>query len=231
MSDLTKLIETAVVNSMTPDAINEKIEKRVADLIEGAINDALRPYSDTGKIISEAVKNSLLIKDLELPAYGATVSTMLKAQIEKVVADSLAGKLADNMTELLSLAPKTIKLSQIVNEYKESATFLDHGLESVSCGEELVTFIIDENRNDSYSSRWVYLGDKPEIDKHRCRVRLLLSADGTIAGATFDGKELNGGRSIGHSYGFEQKIRAYYAAGTIIEIDERDIDVCGTGDF
>lgn len=221
MTDFTNLISNAVAARMTPDFIENEVNTRVEKLIVESIDRALRSYSDTGKLIEKAVEDALKVQSLDLPSYGHLVTQMLKTQIEATVAPLVAGRLAEDMTELLKLAPKEIKLSEIADGMRK-----DHSEEGYG---EVITVIVHHN---DYGSTWLYLDGEnayPDSAKYDCKYRILVSSDGLISSAYCRDEDVSKGW-IGKSYGLTQRLRAYVACGTKIIIDE-DAVVTSVGDY
>ncbi|MAW99872.1 MAG: hypothetical protein CMN72_09540, partial [Sphingomonas sp.] len=211
MSDLSTLISSAVAARMTPEFIEKEVNARVDKLIVESVDRALRSYSDTGKKIEKAVEEALQVDNIDLPSYGTIVTQMLKTQIEALVAPLVAGRLAQDMEELLSLAPKEVKLSQIADDMREQHEAEGYG--------GVITVIVEEGR---YQSRWIYLDDRNHYnraEKYKCRFSILLRDDGTISSARVDERDPGKGW-VGIAYGLEQRLRAYVAVGTKIIIDE-----------
>src|SRR4051812_21254874 len=111
--NLGDAISRAVAAKLSTDFIEKEVNTRVDKLVADAVASALSSYSETGKLITEAVKDALKVDRLDLPSYGATVSAMLKEQIQAKVSGMVAGQLAAGMDELLRLAPVEVKLSAI----------------------------------------------------------------------------------------------------------------------
>lgn len=221
---LSVLISSAVAAKMTPEFIEKEVESRVGKLIAEAVDSALRSYSDTGKMIHEVVKDALRVDRLDLPSYGAIVTSMLKAQIEATVSPLVAGRLAADMEELLKLAPKQVKLSDIAQK------MIDRRREDGEAWGNVITCFVEHNE---YGSAWVYLDQEKHYDrrdKYNCKYRMLVSKDGTIGAATVDNKATTDVRCIGPFYGMDQLIRAWVACGTVIELDEDYVSV-SIGDF
>jgi hypothetical protein len=222
MTDMTNLIGAAVAAKMTPDFIEKEVATRVDKLIVESIDKALRSYSDTGKLIEKAVEDALRVDRLDLPAYGETVKAILQAQIEARVAPLVAGQLAADMDELLGLAPKAVKLSAIADSMRQAHEGEGYG--------PVITVIVEETR---YGSRWLFLDDEHhhEVrDKYKCKHRLMIADDGRITGGWINDKDTKASGWIGRSYGLEQKLRAYIACGTVIELDE-DYVSTSVGDY
>lgn len=222
MTDFSGLISAAVAAKMTPDFIEKEVGTRVDKLIVESIDRALRSYSDTGKLIEKAVEDALRVDRVDLPSYGSTVLSILKAQIETVVAPLVAGQLAKDMEELLHLAPKEVKLSQIADEMRKHR-------ESDGWGPVITV----EVQRTEYGSAWVYLDEREHHEtraEYQAEHRLLIGKDGVISGGWLDRRPMQDGQYVGRSYGLAQKIRAYVACGTKIILDE-DAVVTSVGDY
>lgn len=217
-------ISAAVAAMLTPEHIEKEVQTRVAKLVTEGVDRALRSYSDTGKLIEKAVEDALRVNSLDLPSYGSTVAQILKRQIEANVSELVAGRLSQDMEELLTLAPKEIKLSQIAKEMLEKH-------ESDGAYGEVITVIVDEG---SYGSTWIYLDEDAHYDergKYQADIGILVRHEtGQIAAANFNGRDIKNQRRVGRGYGIEQKIRSMYACGTKIIIDETEV-VTSVGDY
>ncbi|CAN5573366.1 hypothetical protein BH10PSE14_BH10PSE14_06310 [soil metagenome] len=222
------LISAAVAAKMTPEFIEKEIDSRVGQLVVQSIDRALSRYSDTGKLIEAAVGDALKVERLDLPSYGAVVTQMVKAQIEARVSEVVAGRLAADIEELLKLAPKEIKLSEIADQMRERHQDA-HG----EGWGEIITVLLEDSSVSGSSLRWLYLDEDKhyrEREKHSCQFSMLIDADGKIACARLSQKNLDDHRWIGRNHGLAQHIRAWHASGTRIILDE-DAVVVSVGDF
>lgn len=223
MTDTIDLINKAVAETMTPEFVKKQVATRVEKLVTEAIDDALRSYSDIGKQIKEAVHASLKVNDLNLPSYGLLVTGMIEKQVQDHAGALIDARLAEDIRELLNIAPTEIKLSQIAKEMIES----QHGSDGYG---EVITVIVEHN---DYGSTWLYLDDEEhhsDRDKYKCRYSLLLNKDGTISSARIDKRDLKDTQHIGRGRGLADRIRAYYAASTKIILDEDNV-VTSVGDY
>lgn len=219
--NLGEAISKAVAAKLTTDFVEKEVDARVGKLVADAVASALNTYSETGKLIEASVKEALKVDRLDLPSYGATVSAMLREQINAKVSGLVAGQLAKDMHELLGLAPTEVKLSEIAKDMIERHDG-EYG--------ELITVIVE--RND-YGTCWVYLDDEEvrRVDeKYRCPHRLGVGKDGKIFSATIAGHDTKKAIHIGPTYGFEQKLRAFVACGTKLILDEDYVER-GKGDY
>lgn len=222
MTDTTDLINKAVAEIMTPDFVKSQIDTRVQKLVTEAVDEALRSYSDIGKQIKEAVAASLKVNDLNLPPYGLLVTGMIEQQVKDHAGVLIDARLADDIRELLNIAPAEIKLSQIAKDMIEGRHDDGYG--------EVITVIVERTQ---YGSTWLYLDEdehRPKRDKYGCKHRLLLNEDGSISSATIDNRDLKNTQHIGRNWGLGDRIRAYYAAGTRIILDD-DAVVTSVGDY
>lgn len=222
MTDTIDLINKAVAETMTPEFVKAQVATRVEKLVTEAIDDALRSYSDIGKQIKEAVAASLKVNDLNLPSYGLLVTGMIEQQVKDHAGALIDARLAEDIRDLLNIAPAEIKLSEIAKDMIQGRHDDGYG--------EVITVMVHHNE---YGSTWLYLDEeehRTERDKYQCRHSLLLNEDGTISSATIDKRDLKNTQHIGRCWSLGNKIRAYYAAGTKIILDE-DAVVTSVGDY
>lgn len=221
MTDTIDLINKAVAETMTPEFVKTQVATRVEKLVVEAVDGALRSYSDIGKQIEAAVKASLHVNDLNLPSYGLLVTGMIEQKVKDHAGALIDARLAEDIRELLNIAPVEIKLSEIAKDMIK-----DHHDDDG----DVITVIVE--RND-YGTAWLYLDEeehRPDRDKYSCRHSLLLNKDGTISSARVDKRDLKDTQHIGRGWGLPDKIRAYYAAGTRIILDESAV-VTSVGDY
>lgn len=221
MTDTIDLINKAVAETMTPEFVKTQVATRVEKLVVEAVDGTLRSYSDIGKQIEAAVKASLHVNDLNLPSYGLLVTGMIEQKVKDHAGALIDARLAEDIRELLNIAPVEIKLSEIAKDMIK-----DHHDDDG----DVITVIVE--RND-YGTAWLYLDEeehRPDRDKYSCRHSLLLNKDGTISSARVDKRDLKDTQHIGRGWGLPDKIRAYYAAGTRIILDESAV-VTSVGDY
>lgn len=223
MNEMHQVISDATARLMTAERVAGLVEKHVDDLIKSAVRDELSSYGGTtGKLITEKVKESLRVDDLQLPEYGLMVARVLEQQIAAICSETIAGELSERMKALIETVPKSIKLSEIVeNMVKDKVEDGEYG--------DLATCIVEHGDRDEWVT--VYLSGEPDEKTHNCDVRMRLYK-GKIHSAQVGimGSDIKDHRFMGIGYGLEATIQMYYAGGTIIELDEdevstyRDID-------
>lgn len=221
---MSNIVMNAVATQMKAETITPKIQAAVEELIDKVIKDSIRNFSDNGRLIEAAVKDALAISSLDLPSYGATVCTILETQIESKVAALVQGQLTADMAELLTLAPKEIKLSKIVERMLKNHYEYDE-----KYSEQLVTCIVDNSR--IHGMTFIYLDDDDaytEDDKYNCQVQFHINKDGKIGGGKSKDRfsphetSLDRSKQFGRGHGIENIIRGYWACGTTIIIDDEE---------
>lgn len=220
---LSDIISAAVAEKMTPEFIETQVNARVEKLIADSVKSALDTYSDTGKQIKEAVHNALRVDRLDLPSYGSVVAGALKVQIEAICSELVAGQLAKDMEELLHLAPKEMKLSEIAK------WMIDNGHHFGDWG-KVITVEVDHS---DYGYAMIYLDDwqhHASNARREAKYSLHVDKDGKIIGATIEKRPINDAQHIGRSFGLGQMIRAWVACGTTIILDEDDVCIT-VGDY
>ena len=235
------LVQSALDGAVTPDRVRTKVEEHVENLVDETIADAMLSWSKTGQSIKEVVTSSLRVGDrLNIPSYGHVVCQILERQIQARVADVVAARLQKDMDDLLKLAPKRVKLSELIAELLGDAN-------DDPCGCDGPSSIYMRLEWGEYSSCWLHIHKEGEPkSKWDSDIRVLISLpkkaddyefgetpEGTICSGQVKGSDLKKDirfgwgtehkrqpTEFGRWFGFEQKWLAMYAVGTIIELDE-----------
>jgi len=227
MFDLEQHVTDAVKKLVTEGKMAAMVEAHVAKMRDSILAAALRSYGDIGKQSQEAVKTAIAIDPsaLGLCGYNQTVLAIVKQKLDAAVQKIGVEKLSKDMDDLLgTCAPETVKLSVLVEQFKEWAA--GHGSES-QC-----TIIFEESQ---YGSRWLYLDQDSKNGKYDCRFSMLIpDKDGaggtcTTTGTTpslckIKGRDPKQTFIMGTLCGFERTLFQMYAAGTKIIVDETEFD-------
>lgn len=222
---MTRLIASGKIEA----AVTASVEKTVIE----AVHEHLRSWSDFGKMVKEAVERSIAFERVDLPSYNAIVLDTLRQHIDatmrKESADSLK-KLAD---EMLRTPPKSMKLSELVDAFKEWV--IEHNDRS-DLDEEIS--VVVNKRETKYSTSWVstywYVGLHPKANQtseYSCDWRFMLRQDEvtkeiTLSSVWHNGKDRGATSNLflGDFYGFERKLFQLYSAKTAIIIDQESVD-------
>lgn len=214
----------------SPEAM-EVITKAVKETVNRHIQESLRTYSDFGKQVEAAVQKALCLHGpLDLPSYNDTILKIVAAQVERATTECIEAQVANRMKELLTPAPATIRLSELVAQYlKELREKEDAGC--VCYGERKeITFEVGDREHDSF--RDIILSPERDAKKHDCQIRfgVHLKANlgpntGTIYHLVFRNADVEKRMFSGPFYGFERMLFQMKAAGTAIVLDHHEIDI------
>lgn len=229
VSALAELINISVTDYLSEDFVKKAVEERVAKLVNNAIDDAFRSYSETSKAITDAVEKAVRIERLDLPAYNSLVMEIVSHKVNSILSETINERLEKDLERIFNRAPKTIKLSEIADQMREHHSGGDeYG--------DVITVIVEPTAYDSY---WISLDeDQATQDKNATSVRILVGQEGKIFSGTIQGRDLKHTRplysgdtriSTPPRFGLENLILSLYACQSTIEIDEENV-VTSVGD-
>lgn len=109
-----------------------EIRKRIEDGVEKTVNEAIDSACKDYKFrsgISENISNLLgeVAKEVNFSAYANFLRDRMNAQIEKHVKNDMINLMSDSFEKMYFNAPEDIKLSDILNKYKE---YIENNLDS-----------------------------------------------------------------------------------------------------
>lgn len=224
-ADLVDFIVAEVHRQTSEAALRDHVEKKIGAAVSSAVDGAFRSYGDVGKQIEKAVTNSLAIGDrLDVPAYGNMVMAVLRAKMDEVLGELVNERLAKEMSEILSLAPKEVKLSEVVKAMVAAIELSERYGTSVTC-------LVEESESvQGYFN--IYLDPEDGKDKRRyeCAVQLGVDRDGRIYSLSIDRKDAKTTVVMGAYDAFKKMVFAAYCSGSKFIVDE-DFVSTNIGDF
>lgn len=236
-TDIAALAAEALAGATAPEKVREIVEREIGKTVEDAIKQSVRSYSPFGRALEKKLEEAMGINDLNLPSYGQVLTDLVQRLVQKHVSDLIGARLEDDLTEILKIAPKTIRLSEITNKMLEDA---------VDYGREITCIVEDEDQSDPnfWGPSWtVYLDDAQHTqNKREASVKMRIShgvrdksgppssqlTTGKIWSIEADGRRVTADKGAGwHGtfrrpdkvYGLAERLLAYYAAGTVIDMD------------
>ena len=248
-TDIAALAAEALANATAPEKVREIVEREIGKTVEEAIKQSVRSYSPFGRALEKKLEEAMGINDLNLPSYGQMLTDLVQRLVQKHVSDLIGARLEEDLTDILKIAPKTIKLSEITSKMLEN--------HSDDYGPVITCIVEDESESDSdfWGPSWtVYLDDTEHTEKARdAKVKLRIRhgirdksgppshklTTGKIWLVEADGRRVTADKSAGwhgtfrrphEVYGLAERLLAYYAAGTIIEMDVDEV-VTSVGDY
>jgi hypothetical protein len=222
--DLATFILAEVQRQTSEEALRKIVETKIGECVKSAVDSAMRSYGNVGKQIEKAVENSLSIGDrVDVPAYGVMVMNVLRAKMDEVLGEHINKHLANEMADILKIAPKELKLSDVVEAM----------IKEIDVGERYgthITLIAEASENvDGY---WhVYLDEEENTRKYDCEVQIAIDGNGKIYSLKCGGRDAKGTIIMGPLHGYQKMIFSAYACGSKFIVDEPDYISTGIGDF
>lgn len=221
--------QSAVIAEIERQAKADNIQKLIAQKVEAVMTEsiasAFRSYGNVGKQIETAVQESLQINDrLDLPRYGVMVMAVLRQKLDERCSALIADRLDAEMNEILSIAPKELKFSALVEAVVKHAS--DDMAQRYGT---TITCIVEQN--ERYSD-WteVWLDDGEDVAKRDCEIRFTVSKDGTLLSCSLDHKDPKKTVRMGGMWGYQKMLFGAYCCGSKIVMDTLDPSI-GIGDY
>lgn len=216
-ANLTEFILAEVHRQTSEEALRKAVAEKIGQVVSRAVDDSLRSFGGVGLKISKAVEKALDIGDqLEIPSYGHMVVGVLRAKMDEVLGQLVNEKLAADMVEILELAPKEVKLSDIVARMIEDE--IDQGERYGSS----VTCEVEESLAVS-GYRRIYIDPQPDKRTGSCEAQIAIDSDGKIYSLMIGGRDVKDTIVMGRMYGWKKMIFAAYACGSKVIVDEENV--------
>jgi len=180
VTDIAKVVGDKI-NQMVNDGLVDKV---IEDAIEKAVTDKLQSvltgYGDFSKNLETQIQEAVCSKDLGLPAYHHTICRVLRTQMDAYFEKDASEQFANYVQELLSKYPKEIKLTDLIERFKEYAADEDRSDNYYSEDEFSGTCKIVHN-SGALSKRFdIYLDIERGKDKYECEFQLRCDEDGLV---------------------------------------------------
>ncbi|KZL25653.1 hypothetical protein [Pseudovibrio sp. Ad37] len=213
---LEEAIKKTIAEKLSSQTMMKIIEETLDKTVKDAIESALRSYSEAGKAITAAVESALKVdSDLGLPSYNETILRLLRPMVEKHVNKTGQDKLKEEMENLFASAPDEIRLSKLIEEFKEGELHK----EEWESGE--ISLHVEES---DYGYTHIHFDKEENQDKYRCDYQIDIDKDGKVYAAQagrYQGKlDKETPILFGRGYGFQKLLLNLYANGSKLIIDE-----------
>ncbi|MBB3947095.1 hypothetical protein GGQ73_003059 [Rhizobium skierniewicense] len=216
-ANLQDYILAEVTRKTSEEHIRTLIDKKIDEAIKGAVDDEFRYGGNLKKQMTAAVSEALSIGDrIDVPAYGVMVMALLRERLDANISEMLNAKLATEMQELLQIAPKELKFSDVIEKMTEHAK--DMGDRPWG---KIAVFVEESD----YSAGCYHVGMDPDGDtlkRYNCETQFYVSSEGTISGLTLDRRDVGKVISVGAYWGYQKMIFSAYACGSKLIMDELD---------
>jgi hypothetical protein len=214
------------VTTFCETKLEASVQERMDKLLTDALDDMFRSYGDLGKILKEKVKDELKV-DLEQVDFTVYREHLIRTTQQRVEAlwDAQVQQAVDSsLGELLKEPPKELKLSELVELMKADR------MEYEDEWPEACSFELKRDRPDTTCNfAMVYLDPEEGKSDYDCDFRVHLKQDKDQAGwepiaLHLPDHKLKKGRFIGNLRGFERALFQLHAAGTVLLLDENQVD-------
>ena len=216
MQDMEQAVGKAFANVVASGAIEQAIEKQIAETISSAIKEHLRSYSDFGKAISEQVQRAVGVRleRLDLPSYNDLILKIVRAQIDGAMHGEAAKQIESSLGELLKQAPAEITIDELIEQFVEAYKEDREG--------QGFTLRIDRE----YGSTYIALDKEEGTAKYSCDFRIGVDKDGSVYHLAFSGGDVDKKMFVVRFHGFERTIFQLYTAKSklVIPADADDSD-------
>lgn len=199
------------------------VEKHVESTVNEVVKDIFGNWSDFNKDLKNYVKENLQInfRDLNISSYNHLILKAVQDMLDDQVVAQGVEQVKGQLESMLSNTKREYKLSELVQELSKEIEDLDElGYEEY----HEMTMHVD----DSYSSFWIGLDARNDINEYDCKYRLLVSSEGRLAVVRINDKEY-GSRSVNDFdvkavmnglSGLEETLFKIYTSGARIVVDE-----------
>jgi len=220
-----KEMESAVVAAFTTmaesGALQKIIEEKVAKTVSDCVGNVLSSYSDFGKALSEHVKGALNVdfKELGLVGYNEIVLKIIKTKLTDSINTVGKQRIEKELSELLVDPPAEIKLSALVDQFKERLDREDRRSSRITC-------IVDTSDLTGLCPGYahVFIDKKSGTSKYSCQIQIDVTPTGEVYGLKIGGQDIKNTLFLGPHFGFERSLFQMYAAGTKIIVDDDEVN-------
>ena len=199
--------------------IKEIINSRVGRTVTSIADDLLKDWSDFGKALKTKLKESLKISfdELTIPEYNELILNQIQGVFNSHINELGIKQIKENVEKLLSSdIPKEIKLSEIIEKFKEEV--IKYAYEPIE--ERDISFHCE---GPKYSTQMYHISFDKEENKneYECKYRLSIS-DNKLASVHNKDFDYEKHPMIGSIYGFERLMFQLYCNGSRIIVDNVD---------
>lgn len=221
--DLNELIVGTVDNVIASGVIEKTIAAQIEKTVLETIVAAMGKYTDFGKALEKAVAGALKLHgEIDLPSYNDAILKIVARQVETRTNAVIEKQVAERMRELLTPAPESIKLSELVAAFIERVK--DRQKSGCVCyGEQgqITLHVKDDGHNFTY----VEIDEEKDKPAYKCQIRFGVHKS-EIFSLCFGNMDTEKQLFVGPLYNFERQIFQMKAAKTkvILDHNERDIE-------
>lgn len=224
MSDISAFAEELVVGYLRTPEGQAAAKKCIVRVLDSAIESATGYNSAFRKRVDAAMARAIQVPEgIEIESYNDAILKIIALQVEHATKDAIERQVAERMKGLLAPIPEEIKLSELVEKYRE---YLKERLDGgcVCHGDGRMTFGEHSEGYKADEFRYFHLDSEPNKDRHRCDIRFGIYK-GKMFSLTFQSGDVEKQLFVGQLYGFHRLLFQLKAAQTKIVVDCEPGDV------
>lgn len=214
--EIEKVVQDKFAEIVGSGFIEEQVKKQLQETIKGAVEQSLRSYSDFGKSIEKALKESITGGKFDFPDYNQLVSNWVMDIVNNTLISEGKAQITKNLEEFFKPLEKSEwLLSEIVSKY------IEHIRENEDEESGELTIIVDKDKHHLTKEYWdVYLDSKPNKSKYNCNIALRINETG-VWNVTLGSKSMDKDKFPLH-YNFESFLFQLFSTKAKIINDERN---------
>lgn len=215
---VNRSLERIIASETIEEAIHESLQKAIVKVVESSLSS----YSEFGKALEAAVKESLQLRgDLDLPSYNQTILKIVRAQLQGATDSIVQQQIAGNLKRLLGPPRPEITLSSLVKEFISSIKERNSG-GCVCYGETRIAFGV---QSTDYGHHWLWLDEDAEKQQFNADIQLGLDKEGRVYSLRFRRQYVRQEIFAGPFYGFEEMLFQLHACGSRVVFDCRPDEI------
>ena len=216
--DFRQAVIDALDRQIAAGKVNEHIEAAVASSLKHAIGNLLGDYGPFTKHLEEALKQSLALNgSLDLPSYNDAVLKIVRQKVERAMQGSIEREVEKQLTYLLEPAPASIRLSELVAQYREYLKERLRGGCHCHDADYRIKLRVGDRSLHGYKEIELW---ETRTDKSSPDIRIATNGEGTVYSLSFKHFGSDNPLFSGPLYGFQRRLFQMRVAGTRIEFDE-----------
>ena len=226
--NIEEVVTQAAAKVVQSGKISEAIEQVIEKTVVSTITNQLERYSDFGKAIDEAVKQSVKFKADELPSYNDLIVKCVRNAVQRNSERMIAEQVEKQVEQLFAPPPESCTLTSIIEEFVEK-----HRSEGdcVCYGDSEAKV---ELRDSSRGFRYVHLYESSSDREASIQIGLHKTKDGEeVFSLRFKSVDVEKEMFVDNLYGLERKLFQMKAERCKIEVDDawEDVDLSLTPEY
>ena len=213
--ELEGLLQQAIENALSPEAIRPVIQKKMDELVASAINEQFRYRAPFKELVEQAMASAMPTTLEDLGRFGDLVQKTVAQHLNDVQNDFIQQAMAPRLAELFTPVEKQITLSELCER-------LTRAFENGFYGDVTAhapTFNVKKSHTlEGYFD--LYADSKYGKENYECGIAMNFCSEGKCYSAKIDQKDVKTQKFIGPTYNAEALVLALYTGMTTVLYQE-----------